>query len=68
LHLTELNAEGILCLANVEIPSQLFLGMLQGHKHFRCLMGLQPGLSQAETDGLIDAAVALFLEGYGHGA
>jgi TetR/AcrR family transcriptional repressor of mexJK operon len=48
--------------------SQLFLGMLQGYKHFRCLMGLQPGLSEAEKEHLIEAAVSLFLKGHGHDA
>ena len=64
--LADLKARGILHIPNVEIASQLFLGMLQGHKHFRCLMGLQPGLSEAEEkESIIDAAVSLFLKGHG---
>ena len=66
-HLADLKARGILHIPNVEIASQLFLGMLQGHKHFRCLMGLQPGLSEAEEkESIIDAAVSLFLKGHGY--
>lgn len=65
-YLTELNAEGVLRLADAETASQLFLGMLQGHKHFRCLMGLQSGLSEAEKERIIGAAVSLFLKGHGH--
>jgi TetR/AcrR family transcriptional repressor of mexJK operon len=42
--------------------------MLQGHKHFRCLMGLQPGLSEAEKERIIDAVVSLFLKGHGYEA
>jgi len=67
-YLTELNAEGVLRIPDVETASQLFLGMLQGHKHFRCLMGLQPGLSEAEKERIIDAVVSLFLKGHGYEA
>ncbi len=67
-YLTELNATGVLRVADAETASQLFLGMLQGHMHFRCLMGLQPGLSEADKEGIIDAAVSLFLKGHGHEA
>jgi TetR/AcrR family transcriptional regulator, mexJK operon transcriptional repressor len=67
-YLTELNAKGVLRIADAETASQLFLGMLQGHTHFRCLMGLQPGLSEADKEQLIDAAVALFQKGYGYAA
>ena len=63
-YLGELNAEGTLHIPDVEAASQFFCGMLQGHKHFRCLMGLQPGLNQAEKDELINAMVGLFLKGY----
>jgi len=64
-YLTELHARGALRVPDVETSSQLFLGMLQGRKHFRCLMGLQPGLSDADKARLIEAAVALFLKGHG---
>jgi TetR/AcrR family transcriptional repressor of mexJK operon len=67
-YLTERNAIGVLSIADAETASQLFFGMLQGHKHFRCVMGLQPGLSEAEKDQLVDAAVVLFLKGFGHAA
>lgn len=67
-YLTELNVKGVLCIADAETASQLFFGMLQGHKHFRCVMGLQPGLSEAEKEQLVNAAVVLFLKGYGHAA
>jgi TetR/AcrR family transcriptional repressor of mexJK operon len=65
-YLTKLKAEGVLRLADAETASQLFLGMLQGHKHFRCLMGLQPCLSEAEKESIIAAAVSLFLKGHGY--
>lgn len=67
-YLTELNARDVLHTVDVVTSSQLFLGMLQGYKHFRCLMGLQPGLSEAEKEHLIDTAVSLFLKGHGHDA
>ena len=63
-YLGELNAEGILHIPDVEAASQFFCGMLQGRKHFRCLMGLQPGLNQTEKEELINAMVSLFLKGY----
>jgi TetR/AcrR family transcriptional repressor of mexJK operon len=65
-YLTKVKAEGVLRLVDAETASQLFLGMLQGHKHFRCLMGLQSGLSEAEKDSIIAAAVSLFLTGHGY--
>nr|WP_269747949.1 TetR/AcrR family transcriptional regulator [Methylomonas lenta] len=42
------------------------LNMLKGDRHFRCLLGLQSGLSGEEKRHLIDAAVSLFLKGHGH--
>jgi TetR/AcrR family transcriptional repressor of mexJK operon len=46
------------------INAAVVLGMLQGHKRFHCLMGLRPGLSEAEKEGIIAAAVPLFLKGH----
>ncbi len=63
-HLADWNARDLLRVADVEISCQLFLGMLQGNIHFRCLMGLQEGLSDAEKARLVDSAVALFIKGY----
>lgn len=65
-YLAELHTRGILHIADVEISSQLFLGMLKGDEHFRCLLGLQSGLSKAAKQRLIDATVSLFLKGHGH--
>lgn len=67
-YLAELKARGILRIDDIETSSQLFFGMLKGDQHFRCLLGLQPGLTDAEKQHLIDAAVNLFLRGHGHEA
>lgn len=67
-YLAKLDARGILQVADVEMSSRLFLGMLKGDEHFRCLLGLQPGLGEAEKRRLADAAVALFLRGHGYAA
>jgi TetR/AcrR family transcriptional repressor of mexJK operon len=64
-YLTELRKRNILRIVDVETSSQLFLGMLQGRKHFRCLLGLQAGLSEADKEHLVEAAVSLFLKGHG---
>lgn len=65
-YLAELNARGILSIEDLETSGRLFLDMLKGDQHFRCLLGLQPGLSEAEKRHLIDAAVSLFLKGHGY--
>ncbi len=65
-YLAEQHARGTLQCADVETSSRLFLGMLKGDEHFRCLLGLQSGLSEAAKQRLIDAAVSLFLKGHGH--
>lgn len=65
-YLAELNAQGILNITDLETSSRLFLDMLKGDEHFRCLLGLQSGLSETAKQRLIDAAVSLFFKGHGH--
>lgn len=65
-YLAELHARGILNIVDIETASRLFLDMLKGDQHFRCLLGLQSGLSEADKQRLIDATVSLFLKGHGH--
>lgn len=67
-YLAELQERGILQIPDLETSSHLFLDMLKGDKHFRCLLGLQSGLSEVEKQRLIEAAVALFLRGHGYAA
>jgi TetR/AcrR family transcriptional repressor of mexJK operon len=67
-YLSGLAASGALRVTDVDTSSRLFLSMLKGHEHFRCLLGLQDGLSDADKDILIDAAVSLFLKGHGYEA
>ncbi len=66
-YLAELHAAHILSIPDIETASRLFLNMLKGDQHFRCLLGLQSGLSPNEKQRLIDASVSLFLEGHGYG-
>jgi len=65
-YLSELSARGVLRVDDLELSSHLFLDMLKGDQHFRCLLGLQNGLSDAEKQRLIDIAVSLFLRGHGY--
>ncbi|MGX2039843.1 TetR/AcrR family transcriptional regulator [Methylocaldum sp. MU1018] len=67
-YLGELDGRAALRILDVNASSRLLLGMLQGDEHLRCLLGLQPGLSDAEKEHLIDAAVSLFLKGHGYDA
>lgn len=64
-YLSELDARNALRVPDVDTSSRLLLGMLKGDEHFRCLLGLQQGLNEAEKERLIDAAVSLFLKGHG---
>jgi TetR/AcrR family transcriptional repressor of mexJK operon len=65
-YLTELHARRALNIPDVETSSTLLVGMLKGVELFRCLLGLQEGLSDAEKVRIIDAAVALFVKGHAH--
>lgn len=65
-YLSKLDGRGALRVPEVDTSSRLLIGMLKGNEHFRCLLGLQPGLSAAEKRRLIDSAVALFLRGHGY--
>lgn len=65
-YLAELHARGQLTVADADTSAQLLLGMLKGAHHFRCLLGLQASLADAEKRHLIGSAVTLFLRGHGH--
>lgn len=67
-YLAELAASGALKIPDVATSSRLFLSMLKGDEHLRCLLGMQEGLDDAEKDDMIDAAVTLFLKGHGYEA
>lgn len=67
-YLSELEAAGTLTIPDVAASSRLFLGMLKGDEHFRCLLGVQSGLSDEEKEAMINAAVSLFLKGHGYEA
>lgn len=67
-YLAELSASGAVTIPDVAISSRLFLSMLKGDEHLRCLLGMQPGLNETEKEDMIHAAVSLFLNGYGHDA
>ena len=67
-YLAELNASGTLRVDDVETSSRLFLDMLKGDQHFRCLLGLQAGLDDRAKQHLIDAAISLFLKGHDYAA
>ena len=66
LYLSELTAQKILSIQDIETSSCLFFGMLKGDQHFRCLLGLQSGLADDQKAQLIEATVALFLKGHGY--
>ncbi|MBP1151753.1 MULTISPECIES: TetR/AcrR family transcriptional regulator [Methylocaldum] len=68
VYLGELRGRAALQILDVNRSSRSLLGMLQGDEHLRCLLGLQPGLSEAEKEHLIEAAVSLFLKGHGYDA
>ncbi len=65
-YLTELDAQGRLEIPDAHASSQLLFNMLKGVQHFRCLLGLQAGLSGPERRQLIESAVGLFLRGHGY--
>ncbi len=65
-YLEELNARGILNTPDLDASSRLFLDMLKGDQHFRCLLGLQSGLSETARQRLIETVVSFFLKGHGY--
>ncbi|OAI25786.1 TetR/AcrR family transcriptional regulator [Methylomonas koyamae] len=67
-YLAELHAKGILNAKDIDSSSRLFLDMLKGDQHLRCVLGLQIGLSDTEKQRLIETVVSLFLKGHGYEA
>lgn len=67
-YLAELSGRGILHITDLETSSRLFLDMLKGDQHFRCLLGLETGLGEPEKQRLISRVVAFFLKGHGYEA
>ncbi len=67
-YLAELNARGVLAVPDLETSSRLFLDLLKGDQHFRCLLGLQAGLSANAKQALIGTVVNFFLKGHGYDA
>lgn len=65
-YLAELNARGILRITNLDTSSRLFLDLLKGDQHFRCLLGLQSSLSKTAKAHLIATVVNFFLKGHGY--
>lgn len=65
-YLGELAASGALTIENVHTSSHLFLSMLKGDEHLRCLLGMQAGLNDSEKEDMINSAVSLFLKGHGY--
>lgn len=63
-YLNGLDRRGLIQIEDASASSQLLLGMLKGIPHFRCLMGLQSGLSPDEQQQLVESAVNLFLKGH----
>lgn len=64
-YLVELHEDDeVLSIADAERSAKLFLGMLQGNDHVRCLMGLCPIPDSSEKEKIVDAAVGLFLRGH----
>ncbi|AAU91749.1 transcriptional regulator, TetR family [Methylococcus capsulatus str. Bath] len=65
-YLEDLSVQKVLAIPDVGVSARLFLGMLKGDEHFRCLLGQKEGLSEAEKISLVGAAVDLFLRGHGY--
>ena len=63
-YLTELHRLKLLYIPDVSRSGRLLLGMVKGHEHFRCLLGLQAGLSAVEKCELTNAAFELFVKGH----
>ncbi|QPK64620.1 TetR/AcrR family transcriptional regulator [Methylomonas sp. LL1] len=67
-YLAKLHERNIVNISDLETSSHLFLDMLNGDQHFRCLLGLQTGLTNQEKQRLVDSVVAFFLKGHGYEA
>lgn len=63
-YLVELHEDEVLRIPDAERSAKLFLGMLQGNDHTRCLLGLRPLPDSTEKEKIVDAAVALFLRAH----
>lgn len=65
-YLDTLKSNHILFIEDTQMGSRIFISLLKGDEHFRCLLGLQHGLSDQEKQNLIKRAVGVFLKGYCH--
>jgi TetR/AcrR family transcriptional repressor of mexJK operon len=65
-YLAELNERCSVHGTDLETANSLFLIMLSGNHRFRCLLGLQSGLSAAGKHKLTNAAITLFPRGLGY--
>lgn len=63
-YLTELHEDGVLKVHDAERSTKLFLGMMQGDDHIRCLMGLRPLPDKDERRKIVETSVNLFLCGH----
>lgn len=65
-YLRDLSDRGVLMVSNSETSARLFLDTLKGDRHFRCLLGLENGLSPETKQQLVTTAVDFFLKGHAY--
>lgn len=65
-YLAQLDAQGDYLIPQPAESADLFLGMLKGARHMRCLLNLEKLPGKAERERLVANAVRVFLGGHRH--
>ncbi|MFO1243147.1 MAG: TetR/AcrR family transcriptional regulator [Rickettsiales bacterium] len=63
-YLTTLQQQKILDVKDPSVSADMFLSMLKGHLHLRCMMGVQAAPTKAEIKKRVDYAVDLFMKAH----
>lgn len=63
-YLRGLHDSGVYVIPEAPLAADMFLGMLKGARHMRCILGLQKLPSETERRALVQAAVRVFLQGH----
>jgi AcrR family transcriptional regulator len=64
-YLTQLDKKGFLTVPDPARSADLFLSMLKGYTHMKCLLGIiKKEVTKEEREKLIDSAVTIFVRGH----
>lgn len=63
-YLAVVDREAALNIPDPDLSADIFIGMIKGRMHLRCLIGLESDPDKGARDKLVDAAVSIFIAGH----